>query len=278
MAFCNVGCNLINPDEEVPSYIEIRGIKTSSNYITQGTSSSKVTDVWVYAGGSYIGTYQLPAKFPILLSGKHKITLGAGIMANGIASTREFYPLYKFYDVDLDLIPGQITTVDTFNVDYFTGLQYTWYEDFEKDTSGGGISLDTTNLSFANILPDSLDVFEGKRSLKLKVTTAATVVECVTVGDGYQLTKGRDIYLEMNYKCSQPFQVGLLGETFIGERSIPVIRFNTETGWNKIYLRLGPYINANGDVLKFKIYFRMDLATGATEGVAYLDNLKLISN
>jgi hypothetical protein len=271
-------CNLINPDEPIPAYIEVQGITTTSNYTTQGTASSKITDVWVYAGGSYIGTFELPARIPILLEGKHKITFGAGIKANGIASTNEFYNLYKFHEVELDLLPGKVTVVDTFSVTYFPAIQYIWNEDFEKDTSGGGISLDTTGFSLAEIFPDSVEVFEGKRSLKMQVTTAFNFIECRSIGDGYILPVGRDVYLEMDYKCSQPFIMGLIGVTNNGEKRIPIIQLNPKSDWNKIYIRLGPYVNFNSDAFKFKVYFRVALPSTLTEGTVYLDNLKLISN
>ncbi|MBK7964257.1 MAG: hypothetical protein IPK10_02325 [Bacteroidetes bacterium] len=272
------GSNLSNPDEPIPAYLEVKGISVSSNYTTQGTASSNVKDVWVYVGGSYLGTFELPARIPILLEGKHKISLGAGIKANGISSTSEFYNLYKFHDIEVDLIPGKIAVVDTFTVSYFPALQYTWFEDFEQDTSGGGISLDTTGISLAEIFTDSVEVFEGKRSLRMLVDTARNFLECRTINSGYTLPKGRDVYLEMDYKCSDPFIMGLIGVTINGERLIPIIRLNPKSDWNKIYVRLGPYVNFNFDAYLFKVYFRLALNAGKTESVVYLDNLKLISN
>mgnify|MGYP000208020076 CR=1 FL=1 len=272
------GCELINPAEPVPSYIEIDEMSVSSNYPTQGTNSSDITDVWVYADNKYLGTFELPAKFPVLLDGVHEISFGAGIEANGIASTNEAYPLYQFTKRTVNLQAGKITKLDSMNVSYFSGVQYVWYEDFESDTSGGGISLDTTNNSEVNILPDSIEVFEGKRSLKLTVNSTSDYIECVTVGDGYALNKGRDTYLEMNYKCTQSFNMGLVAISSFGQSTNRVITFNPKSEWNKIYIRLGPYINASGDALKFKIIFGMQLASGVTEGTVYLDNLKLITN
>ena len=178
----------------------------------------------------------------------------------------------------MDLLPGKVTVVDTFSVTYFPAIQYIWNEDFEKDTSGGGISLDTTGFSLAEIFPDSVEVFEGKRSLKMQVTTAFNFIECRSIGDGYILPVGRDVYLEMDYKCSQPFIMGLIGVTNNGEKRIPIIQLNPKSDWNKIYIRLGPYVNFNSDAFKFKVYFRVALPSTLTEGNVYLDNLKLISN
>ena len=112
----------------------------------------------------------------------------------------------------------------------------------------------------------------------MQVTTAFNFIECRSIGDGYILPVGRDVYLEMDYKCSQPFIMGLIGVTNNGEKRIPIIQLNPKSDWNKIYIRLGPYVNFNSDAFKFKVYFRVALPSTLTEGTVYLDNLKLISN
>lgn len=283
LLFCSTvawmsSCDLINPEEEVPSFLQIDKVQVSSNYFLQGDSSANVDDVWVYADGNYIGTFELPAQIPILLSGKHRFFLGAGIEANGIASTSEAYPLYKFYETEIDLRPGEVVKVESIPVSYFPNLQYTWFEDFEKDTSGSGISIDTTGLSIANIQTDSLDVYEGRRSLRMSVNSVLNFIECRSVGDGYQLAQGRDIYLEMTYKANQAFTVGLLGTSLFGQSKIPVIKLNPKAGWNKIYIRLGPYVNANPATLKYNVFFQVSHEAALSEGVVVLDNVKLISN
>lgn len=277
LLFLVSACTVLDPADPAPAYIRVKNIRISSNYELQGSNSAKVTDVWIYNQGSYQGTYELPARFPILTSGLQKVFFGAGIKANGIASTSEFYPLYKFKELDVVLTPGDTLELDTIDISYFPELQYTYYEDFEKDTAGGGISLDLSTASLGTINTDSVVVFEGRRSMKMTVGTATNFVECFSVGDGFPLTKGRDIYLEMNYRCNQRFQVGLIGITPGGPQAIPVILLNPKNDWNKIYIRLGPYVNPS-NAIKFKVWLRMFLEDGVTEGVVYVDNLKLISN
>jgi hypothetical protein len=271
-------CNLINPAEPIPAYIEIEDYTVSANYITQGTNSSKVKDAWVYIDGALLGVYQLPCKLPVLKEGVKEIKVGAGILENGIASTRSVYPLYKFYSETRELKSGETVKLNTANFEYFPSLAYTYFEDFESDTSGGGISMDTTSNSKANLQLETVDVFEGRRSLKLEVNSSQNSIECITVGNGYLLNRGRDIYLEMDYRCNQEFTVGLRGNTNSGEKTIPVLIFNSNPGWNKIYINLSKFVNANFDVSRFKIYFNMQLASGASSGFVYVDNVKLISN
>lgn len=272
------GCNLINPEEPQPAYLEINHVSVSSNYVNQGSNSSKVKDVWVYIDNQYIGTFELPAKIPVLTEGKKQVILLPGIYENGIAATRTAYPLYKGYTTTLDFTRGQTTVVDTFPVSYFPALTYTWYEDFEKDTSGGGISMVTTTSSLAGLAIDSTNVFEGQRCLKLETTTANNVIEVTSVNDGYYLPRGKDIYLEVNYKSTHAFTVGLKGILLNDTRNIPVILFNPSADWNKTYINLSKFVNSNFDVPKFKVYFFMQLESGESGGTLYIDNVKLISN
>ncbi len=273
------GCEIINPEEEIPAYIELKsiGVDTISG---QGTSSSKITDVWVYTNGSYLGTFELPARIPILSKGKNNITFGAGIQVNGIASTRDAYPFYKFIDsLEMELVPGEVKTIDSMTVNYFPGLDFGnfWMEDFEELNSTG-ISIDTTEASLANVEIESTVVFEGNQSLKLEVTPDRPLLVCASPDGGQLLSVGKDIYLELNYRCNQSFQINLNAITFSGNRIVPVIKLNPMPDWNKIYIRLNPYINVNGDASRFQLMFYLVLADGATQGLVYLDNIKLITN
>ncbi len=271
-------CNIINPAEPQPAYLEVNHVAVSSNYPNQGSNSNKVKDVWVYVNNQYLGTFELPAKIPVLESGSKQVILLPGIYENGIAATRSAYPLYKGYTTTLNFMPGQTTIVDTFPVSYFPALSYTWYEDFEKDTSGGGISMETTSNSLAGLAIDSTIVFEGQRSLRLEATSANYIIEATSVNDGYYLARGKDIYLELNYKCNHAFTVGLKGILSNDTRNIPVILFNPSIDWNKTYINLSKFVNANFDIAKFKVYFYMQLASGESSGTLYIDNVKLISN
>ena len=268
-------CNLINPSEPQPSYLHVNHMVVTSNYATQGTNSAKVKDVWAYVDGNYIGTFELPARFPILLTGVHHVVLGAGIYINGISATREAYPMYKFYSGDVTFTAGKTSVIDTATVGYFPDLQYTWFEDFE----GSGYSLDTLPSSVGNLVLDTLsaDRFEGHACLHLPITTTDSVIECVT-NNYYPLPKGIDSYLEMNYRCDQPFLVGLYAKDLAGDdQTYPVISLNASPTWNKIYIKLTPTVNAVLQISGgFKVYVGAVLQSGMTQGNVFIDNMKLI--
>jgi hypothetical protein len=268
-------CNLINPSEPQPSYLQVNHIMVTSNYTTQGTNSAKVKDVWAYVDGNYIGTFELPARFPVLLTGVHHVFLGAGIYINGISATREAYPMYKIYSADINFSAGQTSVIDTATVSYYSDLQYSWYEDFE----GSGYSLDTLSSSAGNLVLDTIaaDVFEGHACLHLPITSTDTVIECVT-NNFYPLPKGQQSYLEMNYRCDQPFLAGLYATNLAGDNeSYVVISLNASPTWNKIYIKLSPTVNAVQQISGgFKVYLGAALQAGSTQGNVYIDNMKLI--
>ena len=274
-----IGIAACNPEESEPAYLVINNVTISSNPTTQGSNCSNVKDVWVYVDNQYLGTYQLPARIPVLESGNKSVILRAGILENGISATHSAYPLYAANNKSINIIPGQESIIDTFNVAYFPAIQYTWYEDFEKDAIGGGFSLSPEpSNNLAPLSTDSLDVFEGVRCLKLKVDGTNYISDIETNGDGYVLYRGKDIYLEMNYKCDHAFTVGLRGMLANDKRNIPILLFNPSSIWKKTYINLSKFVNANYDVPKFKVYFYLNTSPGGSEATVYLDNLKLISN
>ena len=79
---------------EIPSYMTIENITLDQN------STHNITDAWVYIDDNLQGVYELPANFPLLAQGKHKLRVKAGIKDNGIAGTRIPYPFYSSYIVE----------------------------------------------------------------------------------------------------------------------------------------------------------------------------------
>ena len=70
-------CEIINPDEKIPGYIYIDSIIVKTNLGYQGSNSQNISDVWINiedeTENKLLGIYQLPAKFPVLKTGKIKI-------------------------------------------------------------------------------------------------------------------------------------------------------------------------------------------------------------
>ncbi len=87
----------------IPSYINIDEINVLTSG-SQGSTSSYITDAWVYLDGDDRGAYPLPARIPLLAEGEHLVKIAPGIKLNGVVGTRVPYPLMEPIEIDLNLI------------------------------------------------------------------------------------------------------------------------------------------------------------------------------
>lgn len=264
-------CNLFNPTEPIPSYISIDKIDLTTDPVSQGTDSHKITDAWVYIDDQFVGCYELPCKFPVLFTGVHNVMIRAGIKVNGIAAIRSPYPFYASYKQTVDLQAGVVTSMTPI-VTYTNTADFQFREDFEL----AGVIIDTSSTSDTTLqrVYDS-NVFEGNSSGVAYLDHQNTFFECVS-SQAYTLPKGgSDVFLEFNYKSNHEFVVGVIAQPpyYLKTASLT---YNASANWNKTYLYLTPAISGSGGALQFKIFIGMQNTSGADGVALYLDNIKLV--
>ena len=291
-------CRKFEGSQTIPAYIHIESIVVDSltDYFTYGAATSKVTDAWVYVDDEAVGCFELPATFPILKKGPHKVSIYGGIMSNGIAAARAPYPFYKpqIYET-LNLVEDSIINLHPV-LNYYPigeGVEKGWMEDFEtantllsvagSDTSivriNGSEAWHSTNSFYSGKIvlpPDSLDFI-------------------VATADEYTFHTGYLQYcmLEMDYNCNDAFYVGVMYYKNYKLVTHPLLRIqptdtvnNIPQRWNKIYVNIGPIMNENVTASYFKVYFTSDLTVDPVYGEPdyvqankqryfYFDNLKL---
>ena len=291
-------CRKFEGSQTIPAYIHIESIVVDSltDYFTYGATTSKITDAWVYVDDDPVGCFELPATFPVLKHGPHKVTVYGGIMSNGIAAARATYPFYKpqIYE-SLNLVEDSIINLQPV-LNYYPiggGVEKGWMEDFETantllPVAGSDTSIIRINGSEAWHSPNSF--YSGKivlppDSLDFTVATA----------DEYSFHTGYLQYcmVEMDYNCNDAFFVGVMYYKNYQLVKHPLLRIQpTDTvndmpqRWNKIYVNIGPIMNENVTASYFKIYFTSDLSVAPVYGEPdyvqankqryyYFDNLKL---
>ncbi|MCW3072826.1 MAG: hypothetical protein JWO44_2716 [Bacteroidetes bacterium] len=277
-------CNLYNPAEPVPSYIHIQKITLSTDSALEGTSSSKITDAWVYIDGHLLGAYELPVTFPVLEEGTHEILVKAGIKVNGISATRAPYPFYNYFKQSITLTRGTITAVSP-AVRYVSGLDWEgtnmWKEDFERssgitlDTSASGT--DTNMYRHTRAGAGDPEVFEGDASGVVYIDHKNTFFEYWSSKPPFVLPRGdAPVFLELNYRCNFDFVVGLYAHGSAGSVKTKVLSIHPSYTWNKIYIYLSPTIAATAGASDYNIFFGMLNNSGADGLYLDIDNIKLI--
>ena len=251
-------------------FIKPASVSVSTTSV-QGTGNHKITDLWLYVNGKFQGAYPTGNLMPIISKNeKVKINIIAGIKNNGISGTRLGWAFYDFITIDTLVENGK--TIDrplTFK--YNDNAKFVWMENFDQQ----GFSLVKSNSNptdttwkFAN--PN--DYFEGKCA-EIGLTGNSLVAQ-VESSTAFALPSGNNnVYLELNYKCNQGFEVGVLA----GVIQKSTVFITPSENWNKIYIQLADAINRSPNSSSHKIYFKMVKTDDNPNPKMFIDNIKLLT-
>lgn len=266
---CLLGCEIINPEETIPSYIEINQFNLNTNY-DQGTNSNKIEDVWVFIDDNLQGIYELPAILPVLKEGKHKIELKAGIKKNGISASRCYYPFYTSYVDSIEIKYDSIVEINpniTYNIQNIPFI-----EDFENS----GIKIINSGESDTSIIvKNDTHSFEGKYGLA-ELNENQNIFECSTY-DNFVFSNSQNIYLEMDYKSNVTFVVGIYITTPFEIIQEPFLYINPKENWNKIYVDLSQKIASYSNAVSFNIWIGFGNNSEENKRIM-IDNVKVVYN
>lgn len=265
-------CDFFDPQEKIPAYIHIENIGFSTTS-EQGSSSSNITDAWVYVDDQLIGAFELPATFPVLFEGTHTIKVKPGIKLNGISESRTINPFYTTYTATVNLIPDSIINL-TPSSTYYSSVIFAWKEGFED----GGISLEKTYRSDTTIekTSDITKKFEGDYSGIANVDSTHDFFECKTSAS-YVLPKtGSAVFLEMNYKNNVEFSVGIFANATGTSVQHELLVLNPTAVWKKIYINLTGKVSTEASANSFQIFFGCQKPAGVANGEILIDNIKLL--
>ncbi|MBE0647467.1 MAG: hypothetical protein IH596_06770 [Bacteroidales bacterium] len=278
IAFVSVlitSCEKFKGDQEIPAYVTIDSIYITTSPSVQGSASSNISDAWVYLDDNLVGAFQLPARFPVLGLGAHKLTILPGIKLNGISSTRMAYPFYAPIEIPVELNELDTTALGIRKSNYQSSAIFDLIEDFE----GISIAFDTTKRSEAALQltePGDSLAFEGSHSGMVRMDTVNQFFECVNDKDF--IIPYAPVFVEMNFRTNNVFVVGiyLYGPSTI--QQVPVIYLNpTGNEWKKIYINLTNSLNAYPGMQKFRIFISAIQSSAETDALILLDNVKVVT-
>jgi hypothetical protein len=270
-------CNLINPDEQEPSYVYIDDY-TFSTTIGQGTASEGISELWVYSNSDIVGVYDLPARIPILQNGNNRITVFAGIKNNGVGTNRIRYPFYASYDTLVNLSPDQITYVKP----RFTYASNVAINDTRNFESGNFFVAGTNNEGTISLINDAQIAMDGNKCVKAYLNSGSSYMQFIDNTD-LNMESGNTVFLELNYSSNNTFAVGTYAVSSGSSTKFPILFITPTTDndgsvpvWNKIYIDLGLAASQNLGAEYYRIYFESSASESATPTI-YLDNLKIVN-
>jgi len=223
----------------------------------------------------FLGAFELPAKLPVLKSGKHHVQIWPGIKKDGIAATRVSYVFYSPINKDINFALDSTSKTGVLKTTYQATTSFVWKEDFE-DVS---LTLDTTNRSTAYIVRTPVGsplTFEGSHSGMVVLDSIHDFFECQTHLE-YPIP-AEPVFLELNFNTSNTFQVGVFsyGSTILYQT--PIITLNQTNGqWKKIYIDLSTTLNAYTGMTSYRVYFSTFKDAGMKQSTILFDNFKVVT-
>lgn len=265
------GCEIINPAEKVPTYVHVDSFQFISSPGT-GTASHKITNVLAYLDYAPLGTFDLPADIPILADKPASLMLMPAIQFSGMADRIVAYPFYQADTSTLIPAAGKRITLSPVTRYFQDSLLNFTTEDFEAGNAFVNLEGDTMVRS-----SDPQYVYEGNWGgvILLKDTAFATNILSTSFSMPTIGSNKAEVYLEMNYKCSVPFVVGL--QTSDGSSDIVnfLYGFNARSSWNKVYIGLEEFLTAYPN-RSYRVIVRVAKDKAGEDYVAF-DNFKVVS-
>lgn len=262
-------CEVINPEEKAPTYVHIDSFQFVPAPGATGTSSHKITSAWIYLDNILVGSFNLPATVPVLAGKTGLLLVVPGITYNGLSDVQTPYPFYRGDTLTFSPSPGKVVNftpraryLDESSLDIVN-------EDFEF---GNGFSKVTGDTGMVRVSDPSL-VFEGNYAGYIYLNNQTMSENILNQG----FTAGRDNFLEINYRGTLPFEVGLQSTNSSGQLFTTYLYgFRARADWNKVYIGLQDYLQSNTSQI-YRIVIRVRSET-PVQGFVSFDNFKVITS
>lgn len=261
----------------IPSYIYINNIEVSTTG-EQGSSSSYITDAWVYINGKEMGAYQLPSTIPLLAEGKNTIKIAPGIKLNGVSETRVPYPMVKPVEMEIDLHKDSVQAVSV-SCEYFSTSKFALIEDYESINMAFEPTVNNTadwRVSEKGTDPANY-IFEGNHSGLGVLDEDHNRLQIITkqMYEGLP-KKGTPVFIELDFKCSTTVVLSLIAYKHgIGESS-DIIYLNPTEDWKKIYVNLTSTLSYDVNHYEYKFLISANHAYDKEESIVLIDNFKIV--
>lgn len=263
--------------DRVPAYLEIPSMSVEGA-IEQGLATSRITDAWVTVDDRLVGSWELPARIPILAEGQRRIGIVPAIKRNGAFDDRLQYPFYTTWTQTLALDREATVSVAPI-VRYQENINF-WIEGFD-DTS---VKLSTTSSSDTTLIrylpaerPD-LPYLEGTPCGGFVLDSSNPYIRLYSDENLGGATG--PVFLEIDYRNNLSFVVGVIYTQNNVENALPLVvmvptrRSNGTMPWNKAYIDLSALFNSSVGNRDF--YLEAQLPSDIASAEVYFDNIKLV--
>ncbi len=237
-----MSCDVINPEEEIPSYIKIESFELEE-VLDQETFGlgSKIVAANVIVDGVTAGVITIPGKIPVFAQGDVTVTLDPLVQENGVDNLLQIYSFFERVELPVTLtrrdsvVMNPKTRYETGNT--FIGSSFSGSDEFfTDDLDGNG----NTQLSISTTGGQAGEGSVGRITLNAdnSIYQAATSENALI-----DISGASEMWLEVQYKSDVDFIFGVKDGTNFNEREFGV---RAKSEWNTIYFNAANFLVANG--------------------------------
>ncbi len=267
-------CNLINPDEPLPTYVQIDSIKVLDRNGNPMTSNVQGASISIGNSSSIdlLGVFRTPMVIPALIEEAGEIYILPSVEADAIASQVYAYPFYKKVIKPISPKPGdtvkygvlQTTLVDTF-------------KRFLNDDFEGGSTFTINGADSAASFEIQSDIVSEGTYSGLLTLDAPQKSAFLVSSQLMELSFNSQTYIELDYKCNTNFGISLIyfnsSTNQLEETSIIGLRATSK--WNTEYIKIDDDVGY-AQSSRFYLAFKLVRDSESTEPARlYLDNVRV---
>lgn len=238
---------------------------------SQEHQSTRISDCWITFNGIFLGAFEMPSTIPVLFEGEINAKLSPGIKVNGTALNRIIYPFYKEYEISTEIHFDENIILNP-TTEY---KENTNFKLLEEGTFELGNMLEKTENSDTIPFTQNEEVFQGQKSCAIHIDSENPFFQIRNIESLFFENYFESIFIELDFKSSIPFRVGLITNENLDNRQEHMIIFESNE-WKKMYLDISPLIGPEGAVSSYQIYFEGSLPENTESGFVLLDNIKIV--
>jgi hypothetical protein len=274
------GCNYFETENPEAVYLTIDSVGFNQTLVPSITDQ-RIEDIYVYADGKLLGAYQVPFTIPVTDLSKKRISLLAGVYADGIRNARVQYPFFATIDSTFTWEVGKNYRMrPVFNYVPYLSTPFKFSENFER----GFTMLDTFQSTGAKIKirQHTNLAFKAGETSYLEVssdTSIAVLLQVASEGELPTVDRSRPTYLEFQFQSNYDMIVGVLVKEPGSEQWIPAynLYLKPSDSWKKVYCTLDDEVASAPSGSKYKIFFRSAHGGGTDSTYYRLDNVRLMT-
>lgn len=269
------GCEELAPSAEMPVYIQVEEMSIVDLSNQRINNPPGLRDVWVYDNQSFHGAYDAGTVFPIIPPEDGMLRLEAGIFIDGLSAFRRSYPFLQAMEMDISAAPAETLQIKpVFRYLPSSALSMPFTETFEQGSSKLVTTINEPNTARLSI--STSDSFLGSAAGKVNFNASQTLM-LLQSNEFFPLPQGNaeDVFLELSYKNSVPFNVGINSVSNAGAESLThPVTYKASDKWNTVFVYLTPLL----DNVPLNSVFQLFISAnaGGNSGTIQLDNVRII--